>query len=458
MTPRNQGQARLCLVAGVLIFFAALLRYWMPYDPALSFHRNPEMFSLAYNLAQNGQFANPFARLLTGPSAHLAPAVPGFLALLVKVFGAGGSGMRAVEIASAISVSLLLALFPLMSALLGMGPLNGVLAAFFWIIAKVEINLGSEGFYAALLVAAACCCYRLLLDAEPPSVARLSLLLGRLIGVSLLVIPSIAPVFAVCIVWEMWRKRLDFFKGPALALVLLPALIVTPWLIRNYMVFHRIFFVRDDLGLELQVSNNDCAQFGQSANNNSGCFYKFHPNVNPAEAQKVLELGETRYNDLKLIEAKDWIKAHPAQFARLTAMRFIVFWVPNDSGKIFFWMPPPVVKTDFADPGLVQAMGPALPGNDTRRVREWLVIYLMTLLSVAGLVMLYKRDMKSTAILVSCLIFFPLIYYFVQFDGRYRYPILWITFLLGSLPISTLLAYSLAPFRVRSSTKLAARI
>ena len=34
------------------------------------------------------------------------------------------------------------------------------------------------------------------------------------------------------------------------------------------------------------------------------------------------------------------------------------------------------------------------------------------------------------------LAFFPLIYYVVQYEDRYRYPIMWITFLLGALPVS----------------------
>jgi hypothetical protein len=34
------------------------------------------------------------------------------------------------------------------------------------------------------------------------------------------------------------------------------------------------------------------------------------------------------------------------------------------------------------------------------------------------------------------LVLFPLVYYVVQYEERYRYPVLWMTFLLGSLPIT----------------------
>jgi hypothetical protein len=60
----------------------------------------------------------------------------------------------------------------------------------------------------------------------------------------------------------------------------------------------------------------------------------------------------------------------------------------------------------------------------------------MTPLSVAGLFILYRRDILSWLVCLICLGLFPLIYYTVQYEYRYRYPILWVTFLLGSLPIT----------------------
>jgi hypothetical protein len=67
---------------------------------------------------------------------------------------------------------------------------------------------------------------------------------------------------------------------------------------------------------------------------------------------------------------------------------------------------------------------------------ERVVIYLMTLLSVAGLALLYQEDVASAAIVMSVLTVFPLIYYITHFDYRYRYPIMWVTFLLGAMPIT----------------------
>jgi hypothetical protein len=40
---------------------------------------------------------------------------------------------------------------------------------------------------------------------------------------------------------------------------MLPLLIVSLWMVRNYLVFKRPILIRDNLGKELANSNNPCA-------------------------------------------------------------------------------------------------------------------------------------------------------------------------------------------------------
>jgi hypothetical protein len=90
------------------------------------------------------------------------------------------------------------------------------------------------------------------------------------------------------------------------------------------------------------------------------------------------------------------------------------WWMPTESGTLHF--------ADYA-------------GKD--RLLERSVIYTMTMLSLLGLIILFRSDFKSALVCSSCLAFFPLIYYFIEFQDRYRYPVMWLTFLLGAFPIST---------------------
>jgi hypothetical protein len=402
---------RFYLTVCALLFVAALLRYWVSYDPSASVSGELETYRIAHNIYQRGQFANPFGAAETGPSAHLPPVFPGLLAGLMWLFGDKSAGMYAIRLTGALILSLQLALYPLFSRALGMGRLTGVIGASLWIWARPVPFYGWEAFYASFALAGACCLYRSHLDLHEPGWG--TWMLGCLMGLLSLMAPVTVPVFGAWLVWEIWRRKAVFFQRFLLPLVVLPALIVLPWAIRNYRVFHRFIPVRDNLGLELAISNNDCAGFSMEENF-GGCFQLSHPNSSTEEAGKVIDLGEADYNRMKFREALVWIKAHPRRFARLSAERFVAWWMPTETGARDF--------ADYAGEG-----------------REWerFVIYLVTVLSFAGLAILFRRDVQSAVVCGLCLAVFPVVYYFIQYGDRYRYPVMWLTFLLGALPIST---------------------
>ena len=396
-------------MACITLFFATLSRYWVSYVPTDSVIREPESFRLAHSLYETGKFANPFAALDTGPSAHLSPVFPSFVAMLMKVFGDGSTGIFAIRLATELILAFQLALYPVFSRILGMGEMNGIIAASIWIVAKPRIVYNHEELYVAILLAVACCGYRLYLDEETQGRSRLAWLLGGLMGCLILTNQTVAPIYGTWLAWELWRHKYGFFKKSLPPLVLLPLLIIAPWTIRNYLVFRSFIPIRDNFGLELSVSNNDCARFGITANERSGCFEKVHPNKSVSEARKVKELGEVNYNRWRLREGLDWVSLHPARFIKLSTMRFVAFWMPTETFDIHY-----------------------ASGRHLERVD----LYLVTLSSVLGIAILYKRDGKSALLLISCLTVFPLVYYIVQFEYRYRYPIMWTTFLVGALPLT----------------------
>lgn len=410
------GRAQaLVALACVVLFGVSLMRYWVSYDPTDTVPLGQESFRLARNLAGKGQFANPFGALETGPSAHLAPGYPAFLALLIRLFGYQSGGIYAIKLSAAVLVSLQIALFPVFSRALGMGALNGAIAAFLWIIAKVGLVFpfgrqavplfAWENLSLAILVGVAVCSFRRCLDVPLYESGGLSWVLGGSLGILALTSPAVGILFIGLLGWMTWKDRRNISARPYpyLVVVLLPALIVAPWMLRNYFVFHRVVFVRDSLGLELSVSNNDCATFIAEF----GCFKKVHPNANIDEARKVLAYGEPKYNDFKLREVRDWIKTHPARFFGLSARRVAAFWFPTSER----------------------------PG----RWKERIAVYGLTVLSIAGLWILYQSDCRSAVVCMLCLGLFPLAYYVTLHVLRHRYPILWLTFLLGTFPITTCL-------------------
>jgi hypothetical protein len=371
--------------------------------------RGFESFNLARNIAWKGQFANPYYTIDTGASAHLAPAYPAFLALLIRWLGDKSSFYYACGWFEAIVVSASVALFPVISAALGMGTLNGVLAALFWLAAKPPPYLAWEGFYTGLFALLGTYWFYRYIDSKSAPLSTTAPL-GFVIGFLVLVNPSCAPVLAGWVIWAFWQKGFRLLRMPDCAILLIPAVIIVPWTARNYSVFRRFIFVRDNLGLELAVSNNDCAPVSLNKSRELGCFTKSHPNESAAEAIRLLELGEPRYNDARFHEALAWIRSHPARFATLSAQRFFAFWMPSD------------VANPFQD--LVH------PGRKTRGT-----VYLLTLLSVLGLPILYCQNRKGFVVCALWLCLYPPVYYVIQYIDRYRYPIMWVTFLLGALPL-----------------------
>jgi len=278
--------------------------------------------------------------------------------------------------------------------------------------AKPPLFSAWECTYGAVLALIATCLFRKLFETSSQFDGRASISLGIIAGLLGFVLPTAFPVILVWLLWVTWTRGPRACCRQYLPLLILPVLLISPWIARNYLVFHRIVPVRDNLGLELAVSNNDCASYSFDVNVETGCFGRHHPNVNVEVARQVRATGEAAYNSIQLHRTIGWISSHRRQFLRLSLQRATAFWLPNDSGSPLH---------DIIVPG--------------RRMLR-LIEYGMTLLGFIGLYILIREDRMSGVMCAPWLALFPITYYFVQYDERYRIPMLWVTFLLGSLPMS----------------------
>ncbi len=94
--------------------------------------------------------------------------------------------------------------------------------------------------------------------------------------------------------------------------------VMSPWLMRNYLLFHKFIPVRSGFGLELYIGNNGYSQRWVNSS--------LHPNHNDAELSEYERIGEIAYMDHKLQQAKDYIAQHPAWFVHMTFRRIIYMW------------------------------------------------------------------------------------------------------------------------------------
>ena len=123
----------------------------------------------------------------------------------------------------------------------------------------------------------------------------------------------------------------------------------------------------------------------------NGCYAATFPVESQSEASRVRQLGEINYDREQGARAVAWIRSHPRRFAELTAARVVDFWFPE----------------------------PGAP------VHTYYAIWLITLLSVPGIVLMARDRMPVVCFMGALWAVYPLMYYFVVSLSRYRYPVLW---------------------------------
>ena len=387
----------LACAVSLLIFLATLYQYRAVYAPYRRLCRfGYESLELACSLASGKGFADPFTPLATGPSAHIAPAFPFLAAQVIRIYGDGPTGAVALQWVAAVALALQLSFFPWLTRKWGLGILPGVLATFPWIFLGITLLPMWEAVYATLFTLLLAWVMHDILSGQC-STFRI-VVTGVLWGIHFLINPVSLFVLFACLIWVFRAVTISVKKK--VLLLAIPFLIVSPWLIRNYRVFDHVVFIRDNFGLELAISNNPCARFWFKANQFSHCYA--HPNESAEEAEKVRAMGEYEYNQALQKEALSWIRSNPGRFATLTTQRLIAFWLPTPTGN---------------------------PFHDQHVPWDMLIVWLLTLLSVPGLFLLFKKNATAAITCLLWLVFFPPVYYVIQFDGRYRYPILWATFI-----------------------------
>ncbi|HYL36408.1 MAG TPA: hypothetical protein VEV17_10890 [Bryobacteraceae bacterium] len=346
-----------------------------------------EPLSIALTLAHTGRFADPYGAP-TGPSAHMGRVFPMYLAGVLLAVKSGVARAIALRLGAALFHGLELALLPLLSAA---------------VFGEAEIGL------AAALLAIVIPCYAItpLWDSSLDGLATIGFCLavtridarsrlqmaglGAFWGLLLLLSPTLAIPTGV---WAFFAARKGRWPLGPIGLAFAMTLVVClPWTIRNYRVLGGFVPIRDNFGLELQVSNNDGARPG--IRQNAASLMKFHPSRNPEQRAEVRQRGELRYNQDKMQQAMAWILSHPNRFAVLTFQRVIEYWFPT--------------TVDFP----VATVG----------------IWIVTLLSIPGMILAAVRRDRAASPLLWMLALAPLVYYIVESDPRYRTPLLWISLL-----------------------------
>ncbi len=271
------------------------------------------------SLATGHGFGNPMAS--TGPSALLPPIYPYILAGIFKLFGVytKASIIAALVLNGIISSATCIPIYFL--AKKNFGDRTAKWAGWGWALSPYGIYYGADWAWSTPLITLLLCCLFLWsINLEEDGRPKSWLLFGAVTGAAILTEPSILSVVPLLILYTLHHRHRQNrpWLIPAMATAVALAIVIAPWTLRNFELFHKLIPVRSGLGLELYIGNNG---YDLSWVNRD-----LHPNHNAEEQSEYERGGEIAYMNHKQHQAMDYIKAHPAWYAKMTVRRFVYLW------------------------------------------------------------------------------------------------------------------------------------
>ena len=348
-----------------------------------------EMGCVGRAIAMGQGFSNPYGGN-TGPSAWEPPLYPYLIAGVFKIFG----------IYTYASAWVLLSLNSLLAAITTIpvfliahrtfGARVALWSARAWALNPYvwywSIHWIWDTTFTPLMLALI---FLISLEMEQWPGCRGWVLFGALWGAGALANPTMLSFLPFCGLW-IWQRR--YRCGlPSLGGVVLSSfvffLVLSPWLVRNYEVFGRFVFIRDDFGLQFRLGNNKLADGMLIAT--------LQPNLNQLEFEKFQRMGEIAYEaDCRRL-AFDWIRAHPRQFALISMKRFFYYWngVPRPTDSLSLW--------DFRSSFFLAS----------------------SILAIWGLGRALRQKRPGSWLFAGLAATYPTVYYCVFPHARYRHPI-----------------------------------
>jgi 4-amino-4-deoxy-L-arabinose transferase-like glycosyltransferase len=348
---------------------------------------------VARSLAEGHGFANPYW-MPTGPTALIPPVYPFVLSVLFRVLGVNtkASAIAMLSLGSLFSALTCIPVF--FVAKKTVGDRAARWAIWIWAFAPYAVYFSTDSMwyhsFAALLLTSL---IWITLHFETSNSPWEWAGFGALVGFGTITNGVMAGMFPILAAWACYQLHQQKKKwiGPLFAATLAIFLVVTPWLVRNYEVFHKPVFVRDGFWLEVYVGNvgNSLHWWNQG----------IHPAGSIDEQNEYLHKGELAYMDHKKQQSIAYIESHPGTFASRTVRRIVYMWTG-------FWSNnPEYIREEPLD-------------------RANMVLSIpLTFLALWGLRKAFRNRTKYAALFGVILALYPAAYYITHPDLAYRLPL-----------------------------------
>ncbi len=343
-----------------------------------------EMVNIGYSLAAGHGFSSPWIGS-SGPTAWTAPLYPFLVALAFRIFGAfsGGAGLALLAFNSVFSALTSWTMYRIARRVFD--ERVAAWSGWCWALFPYAIYWSVFWFWETTL-STFLLSLLFMLTLEMEGDARLWpwVRYGLLWGIVALTNTSIIAFlpFAGCwLAYRLYRSGQRFVVPVVLSAIVFWA-VITPWIVRDYVVFHKLIFIRADMGTELHTGNNPQARGPWEARN--------HPGNTPSLVAHYNSIGELAFDAEQGRLAKNWIAEDPLRFLALTARRVLYFW---------YGVPETVLR--YCQP----------------------LFICLNVLGIGGLLLAIRQRVCGVFLFASLIAIYPLIYYITFAFDRYHHPI-----------------------------------
>ena len=300
------------IVAGVALRVAWVLVFPAPYTSD-----GADYYHLGGHLARGETYHS------AAGYAEWPPGYPLVLALHFAVLGVGSLGVTVANLL--LFAGALLVVHALALRLLGEGPARLATLLFaLWPNLVASAGVASKEMVLVLFLPLVLLLY-LQVDEKPDEKrtpagrAAAALGAGLALGFSILTQPGVLLMVVVFPVFELLRRTPVLRLAGKLALLAVgTVIVVAPWTLRNYRVFHQPVLVSSNGGSVFYRSNNPLA---------TGGFI-------PDGERSLRGYDELTASRLGYQWGKEWIREHPGQFLRLGVRKQVLF-LGDDAGSVY---------------------------------------------------------------------------------------------------------------------------
>lgn len=366
-----------------------------------------EMGRIGRALATGYGFADPFDGH-TGPTAWCPPLYPLLIAAVFKLFGVYTlkSAWVILAINSIFSAATAVAVYEIAWRCFGRsiaGLKVALWSGWLWALYPAAMQYAVKWIWEMSLTAflfAWALVFALRIrgvgesDAVKSQAARRWMVFGLLWGLIALCNSSLLLFLPACGLWMLWgvaqtpRQLALALRNAVLGAICCVA-VLSPWVVRNWTVFHAFVPMRSNFGAELY-------QAALFSNDGFPSMATLPHTETAPEFQRYKRLGEIAFSQQQGERAWTAIHAHRALFFRSALMRVYFFWVsvpkPTDAGES------------------VEAL---------RRIN----FSFLSFCGLLGLALAVRRHVPGAWLFVWAFALYPSIYYFVTVQARFRHPL-----------------------------------